>query len=61
MQNQASQTGDHLKTGPNDERVVEADVPARQAVTGHNVWIVLACSLIVAIVALLGVYAYEFL
>jgi hypothetical protein len=42
-------------------QVVEADVPARQAVTGHHVRVVLLCSLLGAGLALVAVYAFEFL
>lgn len=57
MSKPASASGDHLKTGPDGRRAVEADVPARQAVTGHNVRVVLVCGLLGAIVALIIVYA----
>jgi hypothetical protein len=56
-----SSSGDHLKTGRNDVTVVEADVPARQAVTGHHVRVVLLCSVLGAALALAAVYVVEFL
>lgn len=60
MTRPAKDSGDHLKTAANQPPVVEADVPARQGVTGHNVRVVLVCSLAAAIIALLAVYAVEF-
>lgn len=61
MSNPDRTTGDHLKIGPSNERVVEANVPARQAVTGHHVRAVLICSLLGAVIALIAVYAFEVL
>jgi hypothetical protein len=61
VQQPAPDSGDHFKRGQDNIPVVEANVPARQAVTGHNVRVVLLYSLLGAVIAMVAVYVFEVL
>jgi hypothetical protein len=60
MSSNVSQSGDHLYQAPDDRPAVVSDVPARQAVTGHNVRYVLAVSLFGAVCAMAAAWAFYY-
>jgi hypothetical protein len=56
-----SKSGDHLETPPEKPPTVVANIPERQAVTGHNVQRVLFFGLAAVIIAFSIVLAVYFL
>jgi hypothetical protein len=59
MQSKEKPSGDHVEQDAEGVPAVVADIPERQAVTGHNVRYVLFFSLLAAVVAFAALSAFH--